>query len=341
VDLNHILLFLAVISSLLVLGRAWRPGAPYHGWRIPALIVLATTGVAWVLWRGAAGYVGGCAWFLLLFLPGIGMRKMTELATHGNYRSARKLAAMLQILHPSRELRDQIRLFRQLESQANHRTTFGTVPLKHETTRRAKGNQFRNAPAVFLLILLNAVVFLFEISVGDSNDPEVLHRMGALEPYSVVVQHEYWRFFTALFLHGGLLHVGFNVFALYVLGPALERSIGTIRFVACYLVSGLASGAGVIMLTLVDLVRPAQLIGASGCIMGIVGAWAGFLMRHRHAPYARQRLANVGMIIAIQILFDVSTPQVSMSAHLCGLVAGFFLGLVLAPRPKPAQISIT
>jgi len=266
---------------------------------------------------------------------------MTELATHGNYRSAREVAAILQILHPSGELRDQIRLFRQLESQANHRTTFGTVPLKHETTRRAKGNQFRNAPAVFLLILLNAVVFLFEISVGDSNDPEVLHRMGALEPYSVVVQHEYWRFFTALFLHGGLLHVGFNVFALYVLGPALERSIGTIRFVACYLVSGLASGAGVIMLTLVDLVRPAQLIGASGCIMGIVGAWAGFLMRHRHAPYARQRLANVGMIIAIQILFDVSTPQVSMSAHLCGLVAGFLLGLVLAPRLKPTQLSIT
>jgi membrane associated rhomboid family serine protease len=338
-NLNHILLFLAMVSSLLVLGRAWRPGAVAAAtWRIAALIVLASTGVAWLFWRDAAGYVGGCAWFLLLFLPAIGLRKMTELATQGNFKSARKLGASLQILHPSPELRDQIRLFRRLESQANHRPAVGpVVVVDHETMR----SQLRNAPAVLVLILLNAMVFLFEISVGNWNDPEVLHRLGALEPYTVLVQHEYWRFFTALFLHGGLLHLGFNAFALYVLGPPLERSIGTMRFVLCYLISGLASGAGVMGLTLIGLVRPAQLVGASGCIMGIVGAWGGFLMRHRHAPHAKQRLANVVMIVVIQIAFDLSTPQVSMSAHLCGLVAGFFLGLVLAPRPKPAQISIT
>ena len=96
---------------------------------------------------------------------------------------------------------------------------------------------------------------------------------------------------------------------------------------------GLASGAGVVGLTLMGLVQPAQLIGASGSIMGIVGAWAGFLMRHRHAPHAKQSLANVLMIVGIQIAFDVSTPQVSMAAHLCGLICGFFLGLILAPRP--------
>ncbi len=88
-----------------------------------------------------------------------------------------------------------------------------------------------------------------------------------------------------------------------------------------------------VALTVIGLVQPAQLIGASGSIMGIVGAWAGFLLRHRHAPYAKQRLANVGLIVAIQIAFDLSTPQVSMSAHMCGLIAGFFLGLILAQRP--------
>jgi rhomboid protease GluP len=65
--------------------------------------------------------------------------------------------------------------------------------------------------------------------------------------------------------------------------------------------------------------------------MGIVGAWAGFLLRHRHVPLARQRLWNVVMIVAIQVAFDLSTPQVSMSAHLCGLIAGFGAGLVMAP----------
>ena len=331
-NLNHILLFLAVISSLLVLARAWRLSAPYHGWRVAALAVLGITGVAWLFWRDAAGYIGGGAWFVLLFLPAIGLRKMTDLAAAGNYRSARKLGTALQILHPSAEVRDQVQLLRQLESQANHSPGFRAIPIRSETARPMRHSQLGSAPAVLILIVLNVVAFLYEMSVGDSNDPEVLHRLGALEIDSVLVQHEYWRFITALFLHGGLLHLGFNLFALYVLGPPLERSIGTMRFVACYLISGLASGAGVVGLTLLALTQPAQLIGASGSIMGIVGAWAGFLMRHRHAPYARQRLSNVAVIVAIQIAFDLSTPQVSMAAHLCGLIAGFFLGLILAPR---------
>ncbi len=331
-NLSHILLFLAVISSLLVLARAWRPSAPYHGWRIAAIAVLAITAVAWLFSRGAAGYIGGSAWFLLLFVPAIGLRKMTEFAAQGDYRSARKLGAALQILHPTSELRDQIQLLRRLESQVNHSAGFQSVPIEYKIGSPSGRAQLRSAPAVLIFIVLNAVVFLYQISAGDWNDPEVLHRIGALDSYSVIVQGEYWRLLTALFLHGGFIHLLFNLFALYVLGPPLERSIGTMRFVLCYLISGLASGAGVVGLTVTGVVQPAQLIGASGAIMGIVGAWAGFLLRHRHAPNAKQRLGNVAMIVAIQIAFDLSTPQVSMAAHLCGLVAGFFLGLLLAPR---------
>jgi membrane associated rhomboid family serine protease len=331
VDLNHIFLFLAVVSPLLVLARAWRPGGT-RGWRIAALVVLAITGLAWMFWRAAAGYIGGGAWFALLFLPAIGSRKMTELAARGDYKSARKLGAVLQILHPSAELREQVRLFHHLEARQNHRAAFGSVPFEDESTQQARRPHFLHAPAVLTLILLNGAAFLFEISFGDWNDPEVLHQIGALEPYAVVVQGEYWRLFTALFLHGGFAHLLFNVFALYVLGPPLERSIGAVRFILCYLISGLASSAGVVLLTVIGLVQVSQLVGASGCIMGIVGALAGFLLRHRHAPHAKQRLANIFMIIVIQTAFDLSTPQVSMAAHLCGLIAGFFLGLILAPR---------
>jgi membrane associated rhomboid family serine protease len=331
VDLNHILLFLAVISPLLVLARAWRPGTRYRGWRVAALVVLAITGIAWLFANSIAGYIAGAAWFALLFVPAIGLRKMTELAAQGDYESAGKLGRILQIFHPSTELREQVRLFRHLESDPNHAVAIGSVPSDYKA-RPARHSQLRNAPAVLILILVNAVAFVFELRVGDVNDPDVLHRIGALEPYAVLAQGEYWRLFTALFLHGGLTHLLFNVFALYVLGPPLERSVGTMRFAACYLISGLASSAGVVVLTVIGLVQVAQLVGASGCIMGIVGAWAGFLLRHRQAPHARQRLANVAMIVAIQIAFDLSTPQVSMPAHLCGLIAGFFLGLVLAPR---------
>jgi membrane associated rhomboid family serine protease len=327
-DLNHIFLFLAVISPLLVLARAWRPSAPHHGWRIAALVVLAITAVAWILAPRAAGYMGGLAWVVLLFLPAIGLRKMTELAAKGDYKSASKLGAILQIVHPSPELRGQVRLFQRLEPHQNYPVAFASVPVAD----RVRHSQLRSAPAVLVLILLNVVAFLFEISVGDLNESEVLHRLGALEPYAVLAQGEYWRLFTALFLHGGFTHLLFNVFALYILGPPLERSIGTIRFAVCYLISGLASSAGVVALTVVGFVQVAQLVGASGCIMGIVGTWAGFLVRYRHAPQAKQRLGNVVMIIVIQVAFDLSTPQVSMAAHVCGLIAGFFLGLILAPR---------
>jgi membrane associated rhomboid family serine protease len=345
VDLNHVFLFLAVVSPLLVLTRAWRPGGPYRGWRIPAVVVLAITGASWLLLRPAAGYIGGGAWLALLFLPAIGLRKMMELAAHGDYKAARRLGAALQALHPTAELRSRLQLFRRLESnQPRHRSALDRHPIERKTAQQEaalsasqmdRHRHFQRAPVVLILILFNAATFLFETSFGDWNDPGVLHRIGALEPYAVVMQGEYWRLFTALFLHGGFAHLLFNIFALYVLGPPLERSIGAARFAVCYLASGVASSTGVVLLTLMGLVQVAQLVGASGCIMGVVGAWAGFLLRHRHAPHAKQRLANVFMIIAIQTLFDLSTPQVSMAAHLCGLIAGFFLGLILTPRAVP------
>jgi membrane associated rhomboid family serine protease len=337
-NLNHIFLFLAIVSPLLVLARAWRPSAPYHGWRLAALVVLMITAVAWFLWRDASGYIGGAAWFLLLFLPAIALRKITQFAAQGDYESAGRLGAAIQILHPTAELREQVRLFRHLKSNAADPRAFSSVPADYGTAPSTRRSQLRSAPAVLVLILVNVLVFLFEISVGDWNDPKVLHRIGALEPCAVVAQGEYWRLFTALFLHGGFLHVAFNLFALYVLGPPLERSIGTIRFLACYLISGLASSAGVVVLNEIGLIRVAQVIGASGCIMGVVGAWAGFLLRHHDAPFAKQRLANIGLIVVIQIAFDLSTPQISIASHMCGLVGGFFLGLILAPRDAKSSL---
>jgi membrane associated rhomboid family serine protease len=331
-NLNHILLFLAIVSPLLLLARAWRPSAPYRGWRFAAVVVLAVTGVAWLLWRDVSGYVGGAAWFLLLFLPTIALRKIAQLAARGDYESAGRLGAAIQFLHPTTELREQVRLFRNAKANAVHSRRFNSISPGYNATTSIRRRQLLSAPAVLVLILVNVLAFIFEIVKGGWNDPDVLYRIGAVEPDAVVVQGEYWRLFTALFLHAGYLHLAFNLFALYVLGPPLERSIGTIRFLACYLISGLASSAGVVALMERGLAQMAQLVGASGCIFGVVGAWAGLLLRHRHAPFAKQRLANIGLIVAIQIAFDVSTPQVSMAAHMCGLVAGFFLGLLLAPR---------
>ena len=156
--------------------------------------------------------------------------------------------------------------------------------------------------------------------------------MGALEFYGVRFEGEYWRLLTSLFLHYGPLHLLFNLYALFIIGPGLERAIGSIRFAICYLLSGLGSGIGVLSLRLFGLNSAEQLVGASGCVMGLVGVWAGLLLRHRHTPMAGRRLKNILVIVAIQTAFDLSTPQISMAAHMSGLLAGLALGLILAPR---------
>ena len=339
IDLNHIFLFLAFISPLAVLARSWRPGSGYHGWRIAAMIVLAVTAVAWIFFHKQAGYIGAGAWAVLLFIPAIGLKRMTELSLRHRYGSARRLAVALQWLHPSSELRHQAQLFRLLET----RQAEGVAPPPVGSgTGSASRLPTPTAPAVVAFIVLNAIAFLIEIAAGGWAAPNVLHRLGALEPAGVIYGGEYWRLLTALFLHAGAVHLLFNLFALYVLGPPLERSIGTARFSICYLISGLASSAGVVLLWKFGLTRTGELVGASGCVMGIVGAWAGFLVLHRHIPSAKRRLNNILMIVVIQFVFDVSTPQVSMAAHLCGLVAGFVLGLLLGPqadRPPPRQAS--
>jgi len=327
VDLNHIFLFVAIISPLVVLARAWRPGGIFRGWRVAAIIVLVITSIAWLLAPRSAGYVGGGAWFALLFVPAIGLRKASQLAAVGRYESAAKMTSALHFLHPTAQVRDQVHVFRTL--QARHGATDA---IQFQGERQDRQSLLKTAPAVLIFIVLNVAAFGIELWRGALANPAILHRLGALDSGAVIAEGQFWRLITALFLHFNLLHLVFNLFALYVLGPPLEKIIGTLRFAACYLISGIGSTAGVVALTLLKIVQPSELVGASGSVMGIVGAWAGFLVRHRHAWQAKQRLLNILLIIVIQVAFDISTPEVSMSAHLCGLVAGFVVGLYLAPR---------
>jgi rhomboid protease GluP len=190
----------------------------------------------------------------------------------------------------------------------------------------------RPTTVVLVLIVLNIAMFIAESAFGGSTSPLTLHRLGALEFFSVRFAGEYWRLLTSLFLHYGPLHLLFNLYALFIIGPGLERAIGSIRFGLCYLLAGLGSGIGVLLLRLGGLNRSEQLVGASGCVMGLVGVWAGLLLRQRHAPMAGRRLKNILMIIAVQTAFDLSTPQISMAAHMSGLVTGVLLGLAFAPR---------
>jgi rhomboid protease GluP len=515
-DLNHILLFLACVSPLVLLGQTWRRGGLDRGWRLAAFAVLIVTGISWMVRPETAGFIGGGAWFALLLLPAIGLRKTAELAVTQRFASARRLARLLRLLHPADGLLEQSILLQALELAQrgdfapalallvplrNNHTSLGRqaiaasfrlegdwvgllrwtraelspgimqtdsaiIPLylralgetgsrdelvaefaskvatlcagqpplwnynfallavlafcgrvesvgnlleaklrklprdakefwigtteiaageiaagrarlekllaqtsdhliradtarrlqvaseilltplspgsdallrriernDRTTTRTFAAETTRPTTAVLILIALNVTMFVAEVTNGGSMNAWTLHRLGALELVAVRVDGEYWRLLTSLFLHFGPLHLLFNLYALFIIGPGLERVLGSIRFGICYLLSGLGSGLGVLFLRLVGLNSAEQLVGASGCVMGLVGAWAGLLLRHRDSPLAGRRLKNILMIVAIQTAFDLSTPQISMAAHMSGLASGLALGLLFAPR---------
>ncbi|MEO6969853.1 MAG: rhomboid family intramembrane serine protease [Chthoniobacterales bacterium] len=190
----------------------------------------------------------------------------------------------------------------------------------------------RAFPAVWALLVLNAVCFGVELIAGGSTNSGALEFLGALEPAAVIDRHQYWRLLSGTFLHYGVLHLTINLFALYILGPPLERLIGSAKFIFGYLLSGLGSSAGVVVLTAVGLTSASQLVGASGAIMGVIGISAGLLLRHRQAPLAGRQLQNIFVIVAIQTAFDLWTPQVSLAAHLCGFLSGVGVGMVFASR---------
>jgi membrane associated rhomboid family serine protease len=325
-DLNHILLLIAWISPAVVLVRSWRGGVDATWRRVAYTVLLVATG-ATLLARPFAGFIAGGAWFLLLWLPATGLRKAMDLAQSGQFKAARRILSALRLVHPARHLQEAEMTTRVMESaQAQGRA----IPSPPPRALLFGQRRARLTAAVAILIGLNVAMFCAEIAFGGSTNSLTLHRLGALEPFPLFVRGEYWRLLTALFLHYGPVHLLVNLFALYFFGPTLENAIGSIRFAICYLCAGLGSCAEVALLWRLHWSTADQLVGASGAVMGIVGAWAAWLYQQRSLAHNRRALRTILMIVLLQTIFDLVTPQVSMAAHLCGLLTGFAVGLPIA-----------
>lgn len=156
--------------------------------------------------------------------------------------------------------------------------------------------------------------------IGLAFDPELLRVVG-------VADGEWYRFLTAVFLHQEVWHIGFNMLGLWVLGGPLEAALGRVRYLALYLLSGLAGSA----LTYV-LVAPNQpSLGASGAVFGLMGATFVLLRRLRYDP--RPVLGLIALNVLITVVFR---DTIAWQAHLGGLVAGAVVayGMVHGPRGK-------
>lgn len=174
----------------------------------------------------------------------------------------------------------------------------------------------------FVLIGLNIVAFLGEqgqLSLSGSAIHGSLIEHGILYRYAIGVEHEYWRLITSGFLHENLLHIGFNMYLLYLLGVMLEPALGPIKFGAIYFTSLLAGSFGVLLAT------NAPSLGASGAVFGLMGAAVVELRARRMSVME----SGIGGLIIINLIFSFAVPGISIGAHIGGLIGGALAGLAI------------
>jgi membrane associated rhomboid family serine protease len=172
-------------------------------------------------------------------------------------------------------------------------------------------------PITYLLIGINVIIFLL-----GALDVELERRIiseGAQHPF-LIDQGEWWRVITATFLHGNVMHIAFNMWALWLFGPALERRYGSASFAALYLASGISGGM------LYHLIgRDAYAVGASGAIFGLFGGLIAATFRQRHTLAGRAVFSQLLVLLAINLLIPFVVPNVAWEAHVGGLVAGLLI----------------
>jgi rhomboid protease GluP len=196
----------------------------------------------------------------------------------------------------------------------------------------------RVTPATNVLFIAILVGFGIEILTGAWTDSARLAELGAIVPYYILEEGQYWRLLTAMFLHGdgtipgAFLHLGLNLFALFQLGSLYEIMFGTRRFVLIYFVAGIAAS-----LTSTMRIMGAS-VGASGAIFGILGAFVFSVWRSprwRHEKAARSMVHQVIFWIIANIAIGFRIPQIDNAAHIGGLVTGLILGAILPHQMPP------
>ncbi len=180
----------------------------------------------------------------------------------------------------------------------------------------------------YALLAVNAAVWLLMLLSGGSSDPDVLLRFGAMFG-PLVAAGDYWRLFTAIFLHVHLLHLLMNCLGLWIFGKLVEGVYGVNRFIALYLIAGLSGSALSYIFN-----RDAIAAGASGAIFGVLGALAAYFLAHRDllGDWGRRNFMSLAVVAVINLAIGALWPGIDNWAHLGGLIGGFLAGIALAPR---------
>lgn len=214
----------------------------------------------------------------------------------------------------------------------------------HDFAARRQFNRARGAYATYPpyvtwgLIIANVVIFLldaatvgFAISMmGGSGE---LLEAGFISR-DTVANGEWYRLVSSMFLHLGIVHLAFNMYALYLFGPLLEQLYGHLDYLIIYFLCGIGGGVLTILLA-----PDSSAVGASGAIFGLFGL-AFMVSRRRHlllGPQARAILSQVGVLLVVNLVFTFAVPGISWTGHIGGLLVGALIGLLLAPTNVPTM----
>lgn len=186
----------------------------------------------------------------------------------------------------------------------------------------------------YAFMAIDIFVFLVMTFTGGTQNAANLDRFGANNARLIAEEQQYWRLFTANFIHIGIAHLLFNMFALFQLGRQVEALYGSRRFVILYLLSGISGAVFSYMLT------QGRSAGASTALFGLFGALVVYFYRHRKmfGQLGQQQLINLGIILLINIIIGL-TPGSNIDnwGHLGGFVGGLILAWFLCPRYAPVD----
>ncbi len=180
-------------------------------------------------------------------------------------------------------------------------------------------------PFSYVLIALSIIFF------GLQNITEWLFGYDLLLLYGAkinqfILQGEIWRFLTPAFLHGSIVHLGFNMYALYSFGPSLERKYGSISFILLYAISAIFGNV------FSFLCSSYVSLGASTAIFGLIAAQGVYIYKNRYllGSAAKPLLTNVLFMVAVNLFLGLS-PGIDNWGHLGGLAGGFLYAWFAGP----------
>lgn len=181
----------------------------------------------------------------------------------------------------------------------------------------------------YILIVLNVMIFLYTM-LYDQND-RLFYELA--NNYVYVQNGEIYRLFTSMFLHADIMHIVFNMYALYLLGPIVERYYGKTKFILIYFISGILGS----LFSCVFMSSNTYAIGASGSIFGLLGSIAYFTYYYRATLQGLLR-SQILPVILINLGLGLFIPGIDVSAHIGGLIGGILTSMAIGIGDKGRKI---